>query len=76
MEIKQPSNRLAELMEKADLSRADVAVELGVTEDTVRRLESRMQTKYLAPLMALLKVSSDHLLGFDRESTPEPAKAA
>jgi hypothetical protein len=75
----RPDNRLAELMDAQEVSALDLAVDLGVTEGTVVRLRRpacAIPTKYLSTLTARFSVTSDHLLGLDRESTPTTAKAA
>jgi transcriptional regulator with XRE-family HTH domain len=75
--IETPPNRLEELRKAAGLERRDLAVALDVTEDTVRRLEKPEElipSKYIAPLMQLLGVTSDRLLGLD--CVPAAGKAA
>lgn len=68
-----PDNRLAELMDAQGIAARDLAVRLDVTEDTIRRLRrpaAALPSKYLPTLVDLLGVTSDHLLGLDRESSP------
>jgi len=63
------ANRIRELLEAGDKSRLDLALALGVSEDTVRRLEKPEElipSKYIAPLTEFFSVSADHLLGLDR----------
>lgn len=67
--VKESENRVAELMKERGVSLRDLAVELDVTEDTARRLEKRIPTKYLAALVAFFDCTSDHLLGLDRQPT-------
>lgn len=73
-------NRLQEIRETADppMSRAALADFLGISEIQVRRLEEQkllIPTKYLGALTQRFGVSSDHLLGLDREPI-ETGKAA
>ncbi len=68
--IKRPDNRLAEVMREKSISRRDIAVALDVSEDTVRRLEkpdTAISSKYLPALAPLLGVTTDYLLGLDRQ---------
>jgi plasmid maintenance system antidote protein VapI len=72
-------NRLAELMEAAEVSRLDLAVELGVTEDTIRRIAdptALIPSKYIRGLTVRFGVTADHLLGLDREPATTTAEAA
>jgi DNA-binding XRE family transcriptional regulator len=72
-------NRLAELMASAAVTRQELAVELGVTEDRIRQLEkpaTLIPSRYIRSLTIRFGVTSDHLLGLDRESTPTSRAAA
>lgn len=74
-----PTNRLTELRESAGISPAALADLVGVAETQVRRWERGdvlIPTKYLASITARLNVSSDHLLGLDREPAATSAEAA
>jgi DNA-binding XRE family transcriptional regulator len=78
--IEPASNRLASLREAAELDRRDLAGALGVTEDTIRRLEVTtclIPSKYIPTLVALLQTTTDYLMGWDRsESSKQEASAA
>lgn len=74
-----PDNRLLELRERADLPRVEVAARLRIGEHQVRRWEaneSLIPTKHLAALTELLDCSVEHLMGWDRQSTETPNRAA
>jgi transcriptional regulator with XRE-family HTH domain len=63
------TNRVKELLEGSGKSRLDLALALGVSEDTARRLEKPgelIPSKYIGPLVEFFNVTSDHLLGLDR----------
>jgi transcriptional regulator with XRE-family HTH domain len=69
-----PHNRVKELLEATGKSRLDLALYLQVTEDTARRLErpeDLIPSKYIAPLVAWFGVTSDHLLGLDRDRSEQ-----
>jgi transcriptional regulator with XRE-family HTH domain len=67
----EPTNRLLELRTARNLSRVAIAAHLDIGEHQVRRWESGtlIPTKYLAPLSEFFGVSTDHLLGLDRDDT-------
>lgn len=76
-----PTNRLRELREQhaPELSRAAVAVHVGVGEQQVRRWEDNellVPTKHLPALTALFKVSVEYLMGWDRSESPSEVGAA
>jgi DNA-binding XRE family transcriptional regulator len=70
-------NRLRALREEADLPRRDVAVELDVTEETIRRFEENrggpIPSRYIPTLTAFLTralgrhIGGDHLMGWDHD---------
>ncbi|HET7455408.1 MAG TPA: helix-turn-helix transcriptional regulator [Solirubrobacterales bacterium] len=64
-------NRVKELLESSGKSRLDLALALGVSEDTARRLErpgELIPSKYIGPMVAFFDVTADHLLGLDQEA--------
>lgn len=68
-----PANRLKEIREGKDpvVELYDIAAHLRVSVDTVRRwdLGRTIPSKYLRSLTELLEVTSDHLLGLDRDGS-------
>lgn len=71
-------NRLAELMQRQGLGRRDLAVELDVSEDTIRRMQvpdNDIPSKYLPTLAHLLEATTDELIGLDRERATQKAAA-
>jgi transcriptional regulator with XRE-family HTH domain len=71
-------NRLAELMAANRVSRQELAVQLGITEDRIRQLEkpeTLIPSRYIQTLTIKFNVSADHLLGLDRESSATKAAA-
>ena len=73
-----PRNRLKELRERDGLSRAAVAVHVGVGEQQVRRWEDEellVPTKYLPALTELFRVSVEMLMGWDRSDSKTGAAA-
>jgi transcriptional regulator with XRE-family HTH domain len=71
-----PTNRLRELRAQRELSRAAVAVQVGVGEQQVRRWEDNellVPTKHLPALTGLFEVSVEHLMGWDRVPSTEVA---
>lgn len=70
-----PPNRLQRLREAAGLSFEEVAVEFGVSKETVQYWErTSIPAKWLRPLARHFKVSVDFLLG-DGDHEPEKAAA-
>jgi DNA-binding Xre family transcriptional regulator len=71
--VNPPKNRLAELMATKEVSRRDLAVDLDVTEDTIRRFEENrggpIPSKYIPTLTRRLETETDHLMGWDRTET-------
>ena len=71
------TNRLKEIRESSDprIELYDIAAHLRVSTDTVRRWDGGdlIPTKYLGRLTELLGVTSDHLLGLDREPVGKAA---
>jgi transcriptional regulator with XRE-family HTH domain len=79
MSDSQPLNRLAELREAMGMSRAGLADLVGVGEHQVRRWEAGellIPTRHLVALADHFDVTTDHLLGLDREPTEPVGKAA
>jgi transcriptional regulator with XRE-family HTH domain len=72
-------NRLRTLRERDELSRAAVAVQVGVGEQQVRRWEDNellIPTKHLPALTVLFGVTVEHLMGWDREPATTGKAAA
>lgn len=70
MSIATPPNRLQHLRESADLSTEQVAVEFGVSKETVQYWERQsIPAKWLRPLARRFSVSVDFLMG-DGEDEP------
>lgn len=74
-----PPNRIEALREEAGVSRVELAVLCGMGEATIRRWE-RGETSIPDEAKLVIAnrfgVSPEHLMGWDRESTPTPVKAA
>ena len=64
-----PSNRLRQIREDCEFSRRDLATEIEVTEETIRRFEENrggpIPSKYIPTLAAFLKVTPEYLMGWD-----------
>lgn len=74
--IDPPNNRLAKAMKDKGVSRLDLAVALGVTEHTIRRLEKPSElipTKHALTLAAELGVEPGYLMGWDRSDSKAAA---
>lgn len=73
-----PANRLAQIREEAGMSRPALADHLGIGETQVKRMENGsvlIASKHIGPLTRLFDVTSDYLLGLDRQPL-ETGKAA
>lgn len=71
-------NRLQELREAAEISRAGLADQLGLGERQVRRWEDNevlIPSKYWPRLVGLFDCSVEHLMGWDRRSRGTRAAA-
>lgn len=69
--VAEPSNRLREIREAADISRAALADHLGISEIQVGRWEEHkvlIPAKHIGPITQKFGVSSDHLLGLDAKA--------
>ena len=72
-------NRLRELREAKGLKRHELAVDLDVDPSTVYRWETgsaEMDDETKGIVAKYFGISREHLMGWDRESTSEPVKAA